>query len=230
MRRGAIEAVERKRPPFAESAKDGAPSSSKSRQKVSVPRSGVNDVVADGVEDQVGDGVEVELEHDIGAMSFGGVDADAKEGGDLLVAFPFGEKLEDFAFAGSETRAKSARGVGRRIVRFRGSSEAGGEVRLAEADRVNGGEENAVGVVLEDVAASAGFDDLLNEIFRFVHGEDEDLGVRGRDTNAAGGLHAVEERHTDIEDSDIGFESGGFFDGIATIGSFSTDFPAGAGF
>jgi len=67
--------------------------------------SGLDDVVADGVEDELGEGVEIEFEHDVGAVGFGGVDADVEEVGDFLVAFAFGEELEDFTFARRETEA-----------------------------------------------------------------------------------------------------------------------------
>ena len=40
---------------------------------------GLDDVVADGVEDEFGEGANVELEHDVGAVGFGGVDADVEE-------------------------------------------------------------------------------------------------------------------------------------------------------
>jgi len=66
--------------------------------------SGGDDFVADGVEDEFGEGVEIELEHDVGAMGFGSVDADAEEVGDVLVAFAFGEELEDLAFARGDAR------------------------------------------------------------------------------------------------------------------------------
>ena len=61
--------------------------------------------------DELGERMQIELEHDVGTMSFGGVDADAKKGGDLFVGLAFGEELEDFALAGSETEA-GAGGVG----------------------------------------------------------------------------------------------------------------------
>ena len=40
--------------------------------------SGLDEFVADCVDYQFGDGVEIELEHDVGAVGFGGVDADAE--------------------------------------------------------------------------------------------------------------------------------------------------------
>ena len=61
--------------------------------------SGSNDVVADGVHDHLGQRVEVQLKHDVGAVSFGRIDADVEETGDFLVALAFGEELEDLPFA-----------------------------------------------------------------------------------------------------------------------------------
>lgn len=188
-------------------------------------------MVADGVVDEFGDGVKVELDHDVGAVSFGGIDADAEEVGDFLVGFAFGEELKDFAFARGESAASGFRSVrggsgGGGIVN--GSGEAGREVGLVLAGGFNGGEEDAVGVVLEDVAAGTGLDDLLNEVVGFVHGENEDFGGGRGETNLPCGFDAVEERHADVEDGDVRFELGGFVDGIAAVGGFGADLPAGA--
>jgi hypothetical protein len=105
--------------------------------------------------------VESEFEHDVGAMSFSGVDADAEEGGDFLVALAFREELQDFEFARSEA---GARGFGRlgRVSGIGGGRDACREVRLVPAKGIDGCDEDAVGV-LKDVAADAGFDHLLNE-------------------------------------------------------------------
>ena len=98
------------------------------------------------------------------------------------------------------------------------------------ADGIDGGQENAVGIVLEDITAGAGFDDLLNEIVGLMHGENENLGGGGSGADATRGFHTVEERHADIEDGDIGFEFDGFFNGIATIHRFAADLPPRARF
>jgi hypothetical protein len=195
--------------------------------------SGGDDFVADGVEDEFGEGVEIELEHDVGAMGFGGVDADAEEVGDLLVAFAFGEKLEDFAFTGGEAGTVGPSGIGGIGSEIPGSNGRGnteGEVGLVLADGIDGGEENAAGVIFQDVAAGPGFDDLPNELVGFVHGEDEDLGVRRGLANATGSVHAIQKGHADIEDGDIGFVLGGFFDGVAAVNGFGADLPAFARF
>ena len=174
--------------------------------------------------------MEVELEHDIGAMGFGGVYGDAEEGGDFFVGFAFGEELQDFAFAGSEARTGRLRGVGGGGIVVARGRNARGEVRFVVASGIDGGQEHAVGIIFEDVTASAGLDDLLNEVVGFVHGEDQDFGGGRSGANLASGFDAVEQRHADIEDRYVGFEFAGFVDSIAAVGGFGADFPAGARF
>jgi hypothetical protein len=174
--------------------------------------------------------VESEFEHDVGAMSFGGVDADAEEGGDFFVALALGEELQDFAFARSEV---GVRGFGRlgRVSGIGGGRDACREVRLVTAKGIDGRDEDAVGAVFEDVAAGAGFDHLLNEIFGLVHGEDEDFGVGRRFANAASGVDTVEERHTNVEDRDVRFVLGSFVSSFAAVsGGFGANFPTGMRF
>ena len=109
---------------------------------------GFDDLVADGVVDEFGEGVEVELEHDVGAMSFGGVDGDAEQGGDFFVGFAFGEELQDFAFAGSEAGTCGlCGGLGRGFV-GKGAGHPRREVWLVLSKGVNGGEEHAVSIIL----------------------------------------------------------------------------------
>jgi hypothetical protein len=96
------------------------------------------------------------------------------------------------------------------------------------ANGVDGSDENAVGIVFEDVAACTGIDDLLNEVVGFVHGEDEDFGVGGGLVDAASGFNTVEEGHADVEDGDVGLELGGFVDSLASVSGFGADLPAGA--
>jgi hypothetical protein len=179
--------------------------------------------------DEFGDGVEIELEHDIGAMGFGRVDTDTEEGGDFLIGLAFGEKLENLAFARGEAGTRGARSIQGGIGGVAGGGDAGGEIGLVLTKGVDGGEEDAVGVVFEDVTAGAGVNDLLNEVFGFMHGEDEDFGIGRGFVNAASGLDAVEERHADVEDGDMWLEFGGFFDGIAAVSRLSANFPAGMG-
>jgi len=187
----------------------------------------LDDVVADGVEDELGEGVEIEFEHDVGAVGFGGVDADVEEIGDFLVGLAFGEELEDFAFARGEARARGFGVVGG-VGGDGGVRDPGGEKWLVLAESLDGVEKDAVGFVLEDVAAGAGFDDLLDEVVGLVHGEDKNFGGGRGFADLAGGFNAVEERHADVEDGDVGLVLGGFFDSVAAVGCFGANLPTGA--
>jgi hypothetical protein len=176
--------------------------------------------------------VQIKFEHDVGAMGFGGVDGDAEERGDFFIGLTLGEELEDLAFTRSEPGARMFGSFGRSDGGIIGgdSGNASGEVGFVLAYGIDGGEENAVGIIFEDVTTRAGLNDLLNEIVGFVHGQDKDFGIGGRGTNAASGFDSVEQGHADIQDSDVGLEFGGFVYGIAAVGSFGGDFPAGTGF
>jgi len=163
-------------------------------------------------------------------MGFGSVDANAEEGGDLLVGFTFGKKLENFAFTRSETRTWRLGAVGGRDGELVGKrvGEASGEIGLVLTSGVDGGEEDTIGFVLENVTTSAGLDDLLNKVVGFMHGEDENFGGGRSGANAASGFDSVEERHADVEDSHVGLKLGGLVNGVTAVGSFGADFPAGA--
>jgi hypothetical protein len=203
----------------------------KREQGSRTPSLGFDDLVADGVVDEFGEGVEVELEHDVGAVGFGGVHGDAEEVGDFLVGFAFGKELEDFAFAGSEAGACNFCAVRRgEFFGGAGTGDARGKIRLVVAGGVDGSEKHAVGFVFENIAAGAGVDDLLHKIVGLMHGEDENLGGGTGGANAARGFDAVKQRHADVEDGDVGFELCGFVDRVATVGSFGYDFPVGTRF
>src|SRR3974390_908302 len=189
---------------------------------------GFDDVVADGVVDQFGEGMEVELEHDVGTMGFGSVDGDAEKGSNFLVGFAFSQELKDFAFARGEAGSRAG-GIGGGKIVGRRCGDTSREVRFMLANGINSGEENAVGVIFEDVATSAGVDDLLNEVVGFMHGEDEDFRGGRSGADAAGGFDTIEEGHADIKDGYVGFQLRGFFYGVATLGGFRADLPAGAG-
>src|SRR2546422_9328975 len=57
--------------------------------------SGLDNLVTEGVSNQFGDRVQSQFVHDVGAVCFGRLDADAQRCGNLLVAFPFGQQLHN---------------------------------------------------------------------------------------------------------------------------------------
>lgn len=62
----------------------------------------LNNFVADGVADKLADGAEIEFAHEVGAMSLGGLDADAEMLGHFLGAPTFGDELKNLMFARSK--------------------------------------------------------------------------------------------------------------------------------
>src|SRR5260370_21073091 len=93
---------------------------------------------------------------------------------------------------------------------------------------MDGVEEDAVGFVLEDVSASDSLDELVSEVVRLMHGEDQNFGGGRGFADVASGLDTVEERHADVEDGDVRLVLCGFIDGVAAVGGFGADLPTGA--
>jgi hypothetical protein len=190
----------------------------------------LDDVIANGVADELGNRMEVQLEHDVGAMSFGGLYADAEEVSDFLVALSLGEKLKDFAFAGSQTAPRRRVG-GIRAPRPQGRigtcpRNPGGKIRFVTMERVHRGNQITIRIIFQNVPASAGFEDFLDQKLGVMHGENEDFGFRRKLTDLAGGFHAVEEGHTDVEDGHVRLELAGFLNGFATVGGLGANLPA----
>ena len=46
--------------------------------------------------------MQIEFAHDVGAVGFDGLDANAELGCDFLARTPFGEQLDDLAFPGAQ--------------------------------------------------------------------------------------------------------------------------------
>jgi hypothetical protein len=190
----------------------------------------LDDFIANGVAHELGDRMEVLLKHDVGAMSFGGLYADAEEVRDFLVALSLGEKLKDFAFAGCQTAPR--RRVGRiRAPRPQGRIGAcprnpGGKIRFVTMESVHRGNQITIRIILQNVAASPGFENFLNQEFGVMHSENKDFRFRGKLADLARGFHAVEEGHTDVEDGHVRLELTGFLNSFATVGSFGANLPA----
>ena len=105
----------------------------------------------------------------------------------------------------------------------------GGEEGVAGTNGVDGGDEVAHGVTFQDVAEGARIDDFLNHLRRVVHGQHEDSGAGAAFANLPSGLEAVEVRHTDVEESDVGIEKDDFFDGVLAVSCFADYGPAKLG-
>lgn len=62
----------------------------------------MDDVVPHSIMDNFADRMEIKLTHQIGAVLLGSLDAQAKRNCNLFRAFPFRQKLDDFALTSSK--------------------------------------------------------------------------------------------------------------------------------
>jgi len=97
------------------------------------------------------------------------------------------------------------------------------------AKSIDGGDEVAVRIVLENITVSASFQNLLDQHFRVMHGQNKDFCLGRELTNLARGFNSVQEWHTDVEHGDVGLELTSLLHRLAAIGSFGADLPAGLG-
>src|SRR5215467_8656106 len=72
----------------------------------------LDDLVPDGVADKLANGVELKFTHDVGAVSFRRLDADAEGHGNFLAALALGEQLHDFALARGQAATKNSHVIG----------------------------------------------------------------------------------------------------------------------
>ena len=76
-------------------------------------------------------------------------------------------------------------------------------------DVADGGDQFGIGIGFQDVAARAAAENFASDIFRKVHGEDQDFRVWRFFANDAGDFEAIHFGHGEIKEDEVGF---GFFD------------------
>ena len=99
--------------------------------------------------------------------------------------------------AGGGWRPAANCSISRRVMR-------GCEQGVACRDDADGGGELLGADVLEEEAAGAGPQGLVDVLVEVEGGEDEDVGGRRRCSEPAGGLDAVELGHADVHEDDVG--------------------------
>ena len=97
-------------------------------------------------------------------------------------------------------------------------------------ERVNGGDEFAVGIGLEQIAACACLDDFAHQMIGFVNRKNEHFTARRGLANLTRGLNAVQLRHADVENDNVRPQLAGLGNRFASSVSFGTDLPAGLRF
>lgn len=175
----------------------------------------VDEAVAHGEADEFADGMEVEFFHDAAAVGFDGVDAEVKRRGDLFVGLAFSDHLKDLSL----TRGEEVDGIGDvfAVVFENRVTDFGAEPAFADGDGADSGEEVLLAGVLEEVAAGACAKDFADVDAVLVHGEGKDADFGAGLEDAAGGFDAVEFRHGDVHDDDVGEKRLGEVEGFATV-------------
>ena len=102
---------------------------------------------------------------------------------------------------------------------------------VASGDNTNSGDELARGCVLEQEAAGAGVERLVDVFVEVEGAEYEDPGdVRVVMEEPAGGLQPVELGHADVHEDHVGVMLVDCGDGFVAVAGFGDHFEAGLGF
>jgi len=97
------------------------------------------------------------------------------------------------------------------------------------AERIHGGDQIAIRIVLQNVSSGACSQNFLDQEFRIVHGQYEDLSARGKFAYLAGRFDSVEQWHPDVEHCHIRFELAGFLYRFPAIGGLCANLPSRMG-
>lgn len=181
-----------------------------SERPLSLDDLSLDDLITDRVAHEFADRVKFQLAHDVGAMCFRGLDANAQGYGNFLAALPFGQQLHDFALSRSQAAAQDGHVVGHGVLLAEAVQEhirgAGGEERAVIAQGFDGSDQIAVGVGLHDVRPDPGLDNVADQLVGEVEGQDDDFRLWQALANAPRGLQAVQFGHADVHNDDIGLE------------------------
>ena len=103
----------------------------------------------------------------------------------------------------------------------------GRQQRVTGRDGAQRGDQLLRRIVLEDEAAGARLERLVDVLVEVEGGEDEDAGRRVGGEDVAGGLDAVELRHADVHEHHRRAEAGGLLDGLDAVGGFGDHVDVG---
>ena len=189
---------------------------------------GGDEADADRVADEARDVVEVELGHDAAAVALDRLDTEVERAGDLGAGAALADELEDLALARRERAVRGGLlfglGVAEEDLRDGGAQEG-----LSRGHGANGEDEIGEAGALEEVAGGARADSGAHVLLGRVHREDEDGCLGGLLLDAAGRVDAVEARHREIHQDDVGAEAHGSGEGLVAVGRLTDDLDAALG-
>lgn len=164
-------------------------------------RSGRDHAPANGVEDQPGCLMDVEFGHNVGAVRFDGLDADAEGRRDFLGRLTFRHQLEHVALPCGEGIAVASVITADDLDQMLGQTRA--DVNVAVRDGLDGTAELVEALLLEHVSPHAGANCIEDAVVLFMNGYYNGLDFGVVAGNGARGVDAVQPRHRDVQDRDV---------------------------
>src|SRR5436309_7893691 len=161
----------------------------------------------DGVADQPRHAMNAEALDELGAVRLDGLQRHLEAAGDFLVGMPLGDELQHLALAWCEYLEwpVGSRAGALRIRRDDTLGERRAEPCIATRHRVQRQLQLAAVGILEQVARGTGDQRAPHRFIVAVHRDDDDARSRVFLCHAGGQLEAVESRHGDIQQRDVGF-------------------------
>ena len=132
------------------------------------------------------------------------------------LAFPRGEGCDVIS---------ACSGIGIQIAIEYHARDAWSQKGLVLCQGLDGGDEMAFGVALENEAPRPRPERLVSQSLRAVHREDEDFDVRSIAANLAGRIEPVQFRQTEVHHHHIRMEVTHLLNRLATVHRLAADFP-----
>src|SRR5437899_4075217 len=178
---------------------------------------GADDSRADGPAHQACYVVDVEPVHDLAAVRLDGLDGEVEPLSDLLAGEALGHELKDLPLPRGEEVEHARLAHPPQVFVHDVLRDGGRQVRFAPRHRLESQLELGDVGPLEEIAGGAGAQRLGHVLLGGVHREDQDARAGGLFGDAGGRLEAVETRHGDVHDDDIGAVEACQLEGFAPV-------------
>src|SRR5215469_14452943 len=195
---------------------------------------GTDEAALVGEDDGLSAVAQRELHQDAADVGLDRLLRDDQVGGDLRVRQAAGDEGQHFGLAfGQVLEVLAAGGPGRAQageLRDQAAGHPRSQQRVAGRDHPHGLGELASRGVLEQEAAGAGAQRLVHVVVQVEGGQNQDPGraVAGR-RDLPGGLQAVEHRHADIHEDDVGAQLSDPGDGLLPVDGLADHLDVGLG-
>lgn len=174
--------------------------------------------------------MEAQFPHDIAAMRFDRLGAEIEQRRDFLGTVPFRQQLSNLALAGSQCGQLGSFIACHRLALLQKARkdkiiDARGEEHALVLQSLNGGDEVARCIRLQDEAAGACVQCFPDHLIRVGDRQDDDLEVRIMLKQLASRVQAVQVGHPDVDDDDIRIQLQGLVDRLTAIACLAADLP-----